>query len=520
MPAQNEVSGLTRALLGLMVLGTVLAAPVQAGSSDALLQKVRAFRVAHEPEILRELVQFLAIPNVASDHPNIRRNADAIALMLERRGLKPQVLQLSGMPDVPPLVYGEWRVPGAKRTLILYAHYDGQPVNEAEWTTAPWTPTLRTAPLGDGGSIVALDSPQAVSPEMRLYARSSGDDKAGVMVILSALDALRAAKRHPTDNVKIVFEVRRGSGLASPGTTSGGTSCAVRFADVGHLRWSRQRIRACASHVRGSRRPECRPDGGRGRCGHCTVDITANWAPNPALRLARLLASMKDDKGHVVIPGWYDGVEPLGQLERQALADATEDDASLRRELGIAAPESDSSLPEAITQPSLNINGMRSANVGAQATNVIPDTATAVLDLRLVLGNDPAQQVDRLRAHVRSQGYYVIDHAPTLQERLDHPLVATLIVRPGVYASARMPMNDPFAREVVAGARTATSRPILELPTSGGSLPLSVIKVALGTPSIVVSIANHDDNQHTANENLRLGNLWDGIDVYAALLAH
>lgn len=519
MPAQNEVSGLTRALLGLMVLGTVLAAPVQAGSSDALLQKVRAFRVAHEPEILRELVQFLAIPNVASDHPNIRRNADAIALMLERRGLKPQVLQLSGMPDVPPLVYGEWRVPGAKRTLILYAHYDGQPVNEAEWTTAPWTPTLRTAPLGDGGSIVALDSPQAVSPEMRLYARSSGDDKAGVMVILSALDALRAAKRHPTDNVKIVFE----------GEEEAGSPHLGQLLAEHHALFDSQMWVICDGPVSASGRVQVT----YGARGDLNVDLTVygptrplhsghygNWAPNPALRLARLLASMKDDKGHVVIPGWYDGVEPLGQLERQALADATEDDASLRRELGIAAPESDWSLPEAITQPSLNINGMHSANVGAQATNVIPDTATAVLDLRLVLGNDPAQQVDRLRAHVRSQGYYVIDHAPTLQERLDHPLVATLIVRPGVYASARMPMNDPFAREVVAGARTATSRPILELPTSGGSLPLSVIKVALGTPSIVVSIANHDDNQHTANENLRLGNLWDGIDVYAALLAH
>jgi len=245
-----------------------------------------------------------------------------------------------------------------------------------------------------------------------------------------------------------------------------------------------------------------------------------NWAPNPALRLARLLASMKDDKGHVVIPGWYDGVEPLGPMERQALVDATEDDASLRHELGIAAPESDWSLPEAITQPSLNINGMRSANVGAQATNVIPDTATAVLDLRLVLGNDPMQQVEKLRAYVRSQGYYAIDHAPTLQERQDHPLVATLTVRPGIYAAARMPMSDPLARSVVVGAQAGTGRPILELPTSGGSLPLSVIKVALGAPAIVVSIANHDDNQHTANENLRLGNLWDGIDVYAALLSH
>ena len=519
MRARIEVSGMARALLSLIALGMALAAPVQAGSSDALLQKARAYRAAHEPEILREFVQLLAIPNVASDHPNIRRNADAIALMLERRGLKPQVLQLSGMPDVPPLVYGEWRVPGAKRTLILYAHYDGQPVNEAEWTTAPWTPTLRTAPLGDGGSIVALDSPQAVDPEMRLYARSSGDDKAGVMVILSALDALRAAKRHPTDNVKIVFE----------GEEEAGSPHLGQLLAEHHALFDSQMWVICDGPVSASGRVQVT----YGARGDLNVDLTVygptrplhsghygNWAPNPALRLARLLASMKDDKGHVVIPGWYDGVEPLGQLERQALADATEDDASLRRELGIAAPESDWSLPEAITEPSLNINGLRSANVGAQATNVIPDTATAVLDLRLVLGNDPTQQVDRLRAHVRSQGYYVIDRAPTLQERLDHPLVATLTVRPGVYASARMPMNDPFARAVVAGARAATSRPILELPTSGGSLPLSVIKAALGTPSIVVSIANHDDNQHTANENLRLGNLWDGIDVYAALLAH
>jgi acetylornithine deacetylase/succinyl-diaminopimelate desuccinylase-like protein len=83
-----------------------------------------------------------------------------------------------------------------------------------------------------------------------------------------------------------------------------------------------------------------------------------------------------------------------------------------------------------------------------------------------------------------------------------------------------MPMSDAFARAVVSAARTATARPILELPTSGGSLPLSVIKEALGTPAVVISIANYDDNQHAANENLRLGNLWDGIDVYAALLAH
>ena len=508
-----------RALLCLFAVGLALSAPVRAGSSDELLQKVRAYRTAHAPEILREFVQLLAIPNVASDRPNIRHNADEIAHMLEQRGFKPQLLQLLSEPEVPPLVYAQWRVPGAKRTLVLYAHYDGQPVNESEWATAPWTPTLRSAPLGEGGSVVSLDSPQAVDPQMRLYARGAGDDKAGVMVILSALDALRAAKRHPTDNLKIVFE-----GEEEAGSPHLGQLLAEHRALFDAQMWV-----ICDGPVSASGRVQVT----YGARGDLNVDLTVygptrplhsghygNWAPNPALRLARLLASMKDDKGHVVIPGWYDGVEPLGPMERQALVDATEDDASLRHELGIAAPESDWSLPEAITQPSLNINGMRSANVGAQATNVIPDTATAVLDLRLVLGNDPMQQVEKLRAYVRSQGYYAIDHAPTLQERQDHPLVATLTVRPGIYAAARMPMSDPLARSVVVGAQAGTGRPILELPTSGGSLPLSVIKVALGAPAIVVSIANHDDNQHTANENLRLGNLWDGIDVYAALLAH
>ena len=163
---------------------------------------------------------------------------------------------------------------------------------------------------------------------------------------------------------------------------------------------------------------------------------------------------------------------------------------------------------------------MRSANVGSEASNVIPSTATAVLDMRLVVGNEPQKQFDRLRDYVRSQGYYVIDRDPTPQERLAHPLIATLKLRPGIYAAARMPMSDPFALAVATGVRAAAAQPPLEMPSSGGSLPLSVIEEALGTPSMVVSIANYDDNQHAANENLRLGNLWNGIDIYAALLLH
>jgi acetylornithine deacetylase/succinyl-diaminopimelate desuccinylase-like protein len=210
----------------------------------------------------------------------------------------------------------------------------------------------------------------------------------------------------------------------------------------------------------------------------------------------------------------------LGQTEKQAVAAAADYDATLKQQLGLGATETDLPLNEAIALPSLNINGMRSGNVGDQATNMIAESAAAVLDLRLVVGNDPRRQYDKLLAHVRSQGYYVVDRAPTSEERLAHPRIATLYARPGSYAAARTPMDDPFARAIAAAVRSTSAQPIVELPTSGGSLPLSVISEALGTKSIVVGIANYDNNQHSANENLRLGNLWDGIDIYAAILTH
>jgi acetylornithine deacetylase/succinyl-diaminopimelate desuccinylase-like protein len=504
------------ALACCLVLAPTLAPAATAGEP---LAQIRAFRAAHERMILHELAQLLAIPNVTSDRSNIRRNAEAIALILQRQGLKPQLLEPAGVPDVPPLVYAQWKVPRAKRTLVLYAHYDGQPVNPAEWVRPPFTPTLRTGPANEGGTVVALDSPKATQDPMRLYARGAGDDKAGVMVILSALDALRVLHREPTDNLIIAFEGEEEAGSPHLGQI---------------LRDHRALFHAqlwviCDGPVHPSGRVEIT----YGARGDMNADLTVygairplhsghygNWAPNPALRLARLLASMKDDRGRVTIPAWYDGIAPLGDRERRALTAAAQYDGTIRRELGLAATESDWSLPQAVMLPSLNINGMRAANVGAEAANVIPATATAVLDMRLVVGNDPHKQFEKLREYVRSRGYYVIDHEPTPQERLAHPLIATLKMRPGIYAAARMPMSDPFALAVAAGVRAAASPPPLEMPSSGGSLPLSVIKEALGTPSMVVSIANYDDNQHAANENLRLGNLWNGIDIYAALLLH
>jgi acetylornithine deacetylase/succinyl-diaminopimelate desuccinylase-like protein len=495
-----------------------LSVTVSAFAADSL-REVRLYRLAHEGAVLDELVELLKIPNLASDSANIRHNAEVIAAAMQRLGLEPQQLEPQATPNAPPLLYGEWRVPKAKRTLTLYAHYDGQPINPSEWITGPWTPTLRTAPIASGGTVIPADSPGRLDPQVRLYARGASDDKAGVIVILSAIEALRALHRQPTDNLKIVFE----------GEEEAGSAHLKDILQEHRALFAAQLWVVCDGPVHQSGRKQVV----YGARGDANVTLTVygpirplhsghygNWAPNPALRLARLLSSMKDDHGQVLVPGWYDDVTPLGAAEMKAIAASTDYDETIRKELALGATETSSPLNEAIARPSLNINGMRSGNVGAQASNMIPETATAVLDLRLVVGNDPHRQYDKLLSYVRAQGYYVIDREPTAEERLAHPLIATMQLKPGSYAAARTPLDDSFARAIANAVQASSDQPIVQLPTSGGSLPLSIIDEALGTRSIVVGIANYDNNQHAANENIRLGNLWDGIDLYAAIMTH
>ena len=127
-----------------------------------------------------------------------------------------------------------------------------------------------------------------------------------------------------------------------------------------------------------------------------------NWAPNPAMMLAKLLASMKDDNGRVTIKGFYDDVIPLSPSEKKALQEVPSVDEQMKNELGISAVEmKGASLSEAINQPSLNINGMQSGNVGKMASNQIPTYATAVIDLRLVLGNDWKRQQQKVIDHIK-----------------------------------------------------------------------------------------------------------------------
>jgi acetylornithine deacetylase/succinyl-diaminopimelate desuccinylase-like protein len=479
---------------------------------------VRDYRRAHERQILDEFTRLLAIPNIASDRENIRKNAQFIREMMQRRGLNPQLLE-GKTNDTPPAVYGEWNTPGATRTIILYAHYDGQPVDLKAWTASPpFQPTWRSAALESSGQIVSLPATGEVNPEWRLYARAASDDKAGVMAILTAFDALRAQGVAPTLNLKFIFE----------GEEEAGSPHLGEIIDLHKDLLEADAWIICDGPVHQSGRKEVV----FGVRGDQNVDVTVygakrplhsghygNWAPNPAMLLARLLASMKDDAGRVIIAGWYDGVEPLGPAEQRAIAEAPAYDDELRSQLGLARTEGGGkSLLELINQPSLNINGISSGDVGALARNVIPTTSTAVLDLRLVKGNDHARQVQKLIDHIRKQGFFVIDHDPTDAERKQHTPIAKVIARSGGYNAERTHMDLPISIAVVDAVQSTSKDPIVRLPTSGGSLPLSIITDHLRTTTMSVPIANYDNNQHAENENLRLQNLWDGIETWAAVM--
>jgi acetylornithine deacetylase/succinyl-diaminopimelate desuccinylase-like protein len=458
----------------------------------------RDWVAANRQAVLNEYLPLLAIPNVASNRADILRNADHIVAMMQRRGLNPRLLE-SEDGQAPPLIYGEWLVPGATRTYVVYAHYDGQPVTPADWrVTQPFTPRL----VGEGA-------------EQRIYARSASDDKAGVMAVLAAVDALRAERRRPSFNLRVVFE----------GEEEAGSSNLAAL-----LRRHRDTLRSDGWIViDGPAHQSGLPQLSLGVRGDVNLEVTVhgpvrplhsghygNWAPNPAQMLAELLASMKDETGRVTIAGFYDDVVPLTAAERAAIAAAPVPDAQLRAELGLGWTEGGgASLAERINLPSLNINGMRSADVGDRSRNVIPTTATAALDLRLVLGNDPTRQVDRVIAHIRAQGYEVLDRAPTMEERRRFPRIATVIRESG-YPAERTPLDHPLAQSLTRALRA--SGELVLMPSLGGSLPLYVIRQELGAPTVTLSLWNHDNNQHAEDENIRINHLMNGIVVIANVL--
>lgn len=502
-------------IFGLLALGTPALA--QGPDPAVVRQRIRSYREANEARILGELKDLLAIPNVASNLGDIQRNARHLVGMLEQRGIASRILDLG---NAPPSVYGELTTPGATRTIVLYAHFDGQPVDRSKWASDPWSPVLRSAAIQHGGTEIPMPTAGTrVDPEARLYARSASDDKSPIVAMLTALDALRASGTPLSVNLKFFFEGEEEAGSDNL------RAILTKYADLlkadawifcdGPVHQSRQQMITFGVRgviglnltVYGPTRPL--------HSGHY-----GNWAPNPNVLLSHLIASMRDMDGRILVDGYYDDVPAITAADRRALASIPPMDDQLRRELGLASTEAgNAGLMERIMLPALNVGGLSGGPAGDGGANLIGTASSAYIDLRLVPNQTPARVRELIEAHLTRQGFHIVRGVPDSTTRARHSRLVQVRWGESGYPAVRTPMDLPVSQAIIRTAEMAAGGPIVQMPTSGGSLGLYHFSEVLRVPLVFVPIVNHDNNQHGENENLRIQNLWDGIELLGGLMA-
>jgi acetylornithine deacetylase/succinyl-diaminopimelate desuccinylase-like protein len=468
---------------------------------------------AHQQAVLAEYNEMLSMPNIGTDKAGIQRNAEWLQKMLARHGLASEILATSGNP----LVYGEKRVGGAGRTILVYAHYDGQPLDAARWKQAsPFQPIVRQGRLEDGASEVPdFLKLAAFPPDWRIYARSASDDKAQIEAAISALDALGSRLKN---NIRVILDGEEEMGSRS-------------LPDA--IRKYGDKLKADVMLVQdGPSHPTNRPTLYFGARGSTSADLTVfgpkfavhsghygNYVPNPIFGLAQLLASMKDGEGRALVKDYYSDVPPLTPAQQKLLAAVPDDEGALKKLFGIA--ESDKvgkTYQESLQYPSLNVRNID----GGEQGGVIPTRAHAFLELRLVKETNGDVLISRIADHIRRQGFHLVDAPPDDATRARYPKIAMLKARGGNGGGAggawRTETDSAEGVRLIAALRSVWGQDPVVIRTVGGSVPALPFIEMLKMPAIALPVVNFDNNQHSDNENLRLGNLWNGIVSLAAAM--
>lgn len=462
-----------------------------------------------------EYFDLLALPNDAMVPADIQKNTDWLDKAFARRGFKTQQLPNDGKP----LLFAEYKSPKPDaKTILFYMHLDGQPVLPEQWAQAsPWQAVVKKRDAQ--GKWLEVDQKalqqQPLDPELRVFARAAADDKGPIMMLLATFDAMKAAGLSPEFNVKVLLDSEEEKG--SPSINAIAKANAALLSSDGLL------------ILDGPQHQTNQPTLVFGNRGATSLTLTVygpklplhsghygNYVPNPAQRLATLLASMKDDSGRVTVAGYYDKVK-LTAAELKVLADVPDDEAALRKRTGIAKPDAvGSNYQEALQYPSLNIRGMQAAAVGDKAANIIPHQAVAELDLRTTPEADSAYLTALLEQHLRAQGWYLSKGEPTDSERATQNKIASLTPGAGGDA-ARTAMDSPLGNWVYAVLKQHKTK-VVRVRMMGGSLPTQQLVGALQVPFVILPLVNADNNQHSFDENLRIGHYVDGINTLLTLL--
>ncbi|MDX1508301.1 MAG: M20/M25/M40 family metallo-hydrolase [Woeseiaceae bacterium] len=476
---------------------------------------IRAAVERHTDEAITLYREFLGLPNDSQFPDDIEALVGWLEVEFAERGFETQRLRTPGNPAL----FAARPADPAAPTVLVYLQADGQPVDRSAWQQAdPYLAVLKEQQPDGGWSEIPWERLElGVDPDWRIFARSASDSKGPMTQFMTAIELLDAAGHIPDYNLKVIIDTEEEVG-------SPHLAAAIR-ANAALLAADMLLIFDGPPHASNG------PTVTFGARGIARITLTTygpkvaqhsghygNFVPNPAFHLGRILASMKTPDGVVTIDGFYDGIE-LGDETRARLAAVPDDEDAILAAMGVAQPDAvGASLQEAIQYPSLNVRGLSAAWVGDEARTIIPPRAVAELDLRLVAESDPERLIGLIRDHVAAQGFHVIDREPTDAERLRHPRIVTFDYSVS-YPAFRSDFDAPPGLMARAGMRHLYGEEPILIRTMGGSIPIAPIIEALGLPAAIVPTVNIDNNQHSPNENLRLGNFLEGIAILMAVLS-
>jgi acetylornithine deacetylase/succinyl-diaminopimelate desuccinylase-like protein len=333
---------------------------------------VSAWRSTHETQIIRTLADYTAVQSIADNPAGLRTMATTLRNALAQRGFAARLLKAD--PDAPPVVFAEFKTPGARRTVVFYAHYDGQPITPSEWHSGPFAPVLRKSAAPDSPLVDLRNLPAKVDPEWRLFGRAASDDKSSIVAFLFAWDALKASGRRPSINIKVFWEgeEERSSPHLTQYLNQHRSDLAADLWLIGDATWHQSRKPTIYFGARGILSAQFKVYGPR-RPLHS--GYYGNWAPNPAFMLAKLFTDLRNSDGSVNIPGFNDDVLPLRPAERQAIAALPSVETALKADAGIAASEGGDDVVSSTMRPTLNIKSFQAGG----AVNAIPASAEALV---------------------------------------------------------------------------------------------------------------------------------------------
>ena len=433
----------------------------------------------NKERFIEEVFELVRQPSISTRNEGMEECARLLRGRMEEMGIRTQIIPSGG----PPYLFGEMESPGAQVTVLFYGHYDVQPPDPLElWKSPPFEPQVRQG---------------------KIFGRGSSDNKGQLWAIMKGVEAVHRVKGKLPVNVKFLID----------GEEEIGSPHLEEF-----IRKHQERLKATVGYVAdAAMHPTGQPCLIFGRRGMLKVEIRIRMAnrhlhsglfggvvPNAAWRMVQLLNTFIDRGKRILIKGFYDDVVPLSPLEKKVLKKIPVDEKAVLIDWGLKALDKERGIPfyqNIMFRPTLNINGLESGYTGQGSQNIVPSTATAKIDIRLVSNQDPEGIYQKLLDHI---------HRLKFDEAEVERIVA---IKP-----SKTPLNHPCAKPIERAITTGFGEPPVLIPVCGGTDPDYLFLEILGMPRFMIPFGNPDENSHAPNENLSIDCFIKGIRTVVASL--